>query len=194
MVLQMLEHLGLHMGDKLRLPLVNEGGVRRPFQNPLGPFDGQWMERIIERHTERGGQRRLIDQGLRIGAHIRVQPKREHQHGRQFVQHRGGIGRLEAPLRLEELRHFLKHRIDEGVGRLRLVLKRLHELSGILEAQRHTARPLKRLPAVAGFDLDGNRIEHERLIQFLDERLELQFHLSQLRIQQGLCRRTAKRA
>ena len=65
MVLQVLEHPGLHMGNKLRLPMVNEGGVRRPFQHPLGPFDSQWMERIIERVSERGGQRRVIDQRLR---------------------------------------------------------------------------------------------------------------------------------
>src|SRR6185295_15408542 len=75
MILQVLEHLGLHVGDKLRLPIVNEGGVGCPLQNPLGPFDSQWMERVIECVMERGGQRRVIDQGLRIGTYVRVQSK-----------------------------------------------------------------------------------------------------------------------
>ena len=49
MVFQVLEHLRLHMRNKLGLPLVNEGEVHRPFQHPFGPFDAQRMERIMER-------------------------------------------------------------------------------------------------------------------------------------------------
>ena len=49
MVFQVLEHLRLHMRSNLGLPLVNEGGVRRPFQHPFGLFDAQRMERIMER-------------------------------------------------------------------------------------------------------------------------------------------------
>jgi len=48
-VFQVLEHLRLHMRNKLGLPLVNKGGVRRPFQHPFCLFDAQRMERIMER-------------------------------------------------------------------------------------------------------------------------------------------------
>ena len=38
MVLQVLEHLGLHVGDQLHLPAPNQRGIGGPFQDPLSPF------------------------------------------------------------------------------------------------------------------------------------------------------------